>query len=157
VVYRNFNNPYIDHYIRGIQRGSGVELIRKGAAGARRLIKQLREGQHTIMLVDQRMNDGIPVPFFGRDAMTAPAIAELAHKYDAAIVPVHVERLCGARFRVTVEPPLPLERSGDRHADVARTMTLVNQRIEAWVRARPEQWLWLHRRWPDGTRAGRRH
>jgi KDO2-lipid IV(A) lauroyltransferase len=48
------------------------------------------------MLVDQKMNDGIAVPFFGRDAMTAPALARLAFRFDATVVPVRILRLKGA-------------------------------------------------------------
>jgi len=147
VVYRELNNPLIDAYVRAIQRSSGVELIRKGRAGARRLARVLAEGGHTMMLVDVRMNEGIPVPFLGRPAMTPPALAHLALKYDAPVVPVRVERLGGARFRVTVEPPLERPDSGDRRADALALMTLVNARLEAWIRARPEQWLWIHQRW----------
>jgi KDO2-lipid IV(A) lauroyltransferase len=44
---------------------------------------------------------------------------------------------------------LPLPRSGDHHADVAALMTQVNQALEMWLRDRPEEWFWLHRRWPD--------
>ena len=155
-VYRAFNNPLVDRLIRDWRRCTEVELITKGAGGARRLVKRLSQGgqggqgelgRHVIMLVDQRMNDGIPVPFFGRPAMTAPALAELGYRYDAPLVPVRVERLAGSRFRVTVEAPLELPRTGDRPADVAAAMALVNRRIEAWIRARPEQWFWLHRRW----------
>ncbi|HET7594718.1 MAG TPA: lauroyl acyltransferase, partial [Stellaceae bacterium] len=62
---------------------------------------------------------------------------------------VRVERLAGARFRFTVEPPLAVIDTGDTAADVQAAMTRVNAVIEGWVRARPEQWLWLHRRWPD--------
>jgi Kdo2-lipid IVA lauroyltransferase/acyltransferase len=95
------------------------------------------------------MNDGIPVPFFGRPAMTAPALAVLALRFDCDVLPARVERLDGARFRLTVFPPLPLPRSGEPHADAAALMYLVNVTLEAWVRDRPEQWLWVHRRWPD--------
>jgi KDO2-lipid IV(A) lauroyltransferase len=109
----------------------------------------LRRGAHLTMLADQKMNDGIPVPFFGRPAMTAPALAALALRFDCDLLPARVERLSGARFRLTVFPPLPLPRSGDHHADVATLMTRVNQTLERWVRDRPEQWFWLHRRWPD--------
>ena len=63
-----------------------------------------------------------PVPFFGRPAMTAPALALLALHFDCAVLPARVERLEGARFRLTLEPPLPLPRSGDRGADVAALM-----------------------------------
>jgi KDO2-lipid IV(A) lauroyltransferase len=101
------------------------------------------------MLADQKMNDGIALPFFGRPAMTAPALAVLALRFDCDVLPARVERLAGARFRLTVYPPLPLPRSGDHHADVAMLMILVNQTLESWIRDRPEQWFWLHRRWPD--------
>ena len=65
------------------------------------------------------------------------------------MVPVRVERTEGAHFRLTVYPKLPLPRSGDRDADVLALMTEVNRTLEAWIRERPEQWFWLHRRWPD--------
>lgn len=147
VVYRPFNNPFIDGEVRGWQRASGIELVMKGRDGARRLTQILREGGHTFMLVDVRMNDGVAVPFFGIEAMTPSAPAALAMKYDALLVPVRTERIGPARFRVTVEAPREAVSTGSRAADIAANMTWVNGRIEAWVRARPEQWMWLHRRW----------
>ena len=69
----------------------------------------------------------IPVPFFGRTAMTSSALASLALRFDCDVLPARVERLKGARFRLTVFPPLPLPRSGDHHADVATLMARVNQ------------------------------
>ena len=98
------------------------------------------------MLVDQKMNDGIPVPFFGREAMTAPAIAQFAIRLGAVLVPVRTERLNGARFRITVYPPLEIPATGDRAADEHALMIRINAIVEDWVRDRPEQWLWLHRR-----------
>jgi KDO2-lipid IV(A) lauroyltransferase len=146
-VYRAANNPWIDRLQRRGLRGR--QAVAKGAPGGRELIRHLRRGGHVAMLVDQKLNDGIAVPFFGRDAMTAPAIARLALQFACPIVPVRVERLVGARFRFTVEPPLAIADTGDTAADVRAAMTRVNAVIEAWARARPEQWLWLHRRWPD--------
>lgn len=100
------------------------------------------------MLVDQKMNDGIVVPFLGQDAMTAPALAQFALRYDCPVIPARVERLDGARFRITVLPPIPLARTGDRQTDIFNAMVQVNGLLEQWIRERPEQWLWLHRRWP---------
>ncbi|HJT07019.1 MAG TPA: lauroyl acyltransferase [Stellaceae bacterium] len=146
-VYRAANNPWVDWLQR---RGLRTRrAVAKGAQGGRELIRHLRRGGHVAMLVDQKLNDGIAVPFFGRDAMTAPAIARLAQQFDCPIVPVRVERLSGARFRFTVEPSFTVADSGDAAADVQAAMARVNAVIEGWVRARPEQWLWLHRRWPD--------
>jgi KDO2-lipid IV(A) lauroyltransferase len=147
-IYRAPNNPALDRMIRRI-RFVGGELIPKGPVAARRALAVLGRGDHLTMLADQKMNDGIPVPFFGRAAMTAPAVAALALRFDCDVLPARVERLGGARFRLTVFPPLPLPRSGDVHADIAALMVAVNRTLERWIRDRPAEWLWLHRRWPD--------
>jgi len=147
-IYRAANNSLVDRMITRF-RGAGGELIPKGTVAARRAIAVLRRGAHLTMLADQKMNDGIPVPFFGRTAMTSSALAALALRFDCDILPARVERLGGARFRLTVFPPLPLPRSGDHHADVAALMAQVNQILEGWIRDRPGEWFWLHRRWPD--------
>ena len=147
-IYRAANNPLIDRMITRF-RSIGGELIPKGSVAARRAIAVLRRGAHVTMLADQKLNDGIPVPFFGRPAMTASALAALALRFDCDVLPARVERLGGARFRLTVFPPLPLPRTGDHHADVASLMTRVNQTLEGWIRDRPQEWFWVHRRWPD--------
>jgi KDO2-lipid IV(A) lauroyltransferase len=147
-IYRALNNPLMDRMIARF-RGDRGEFIPKGAMAARCAIAALRRGTHLGLLADQKMNDGIPVPFFGRPAMTAPALAALALRFDCDVLPLRVERLHGVRFRVTVFPPLPLPRSGEPHADAAALMARVNAILEAWIRDRPEQWLWLHQRWPD--------
>ncbi len=121
-IYRAANNPLVDRMITRF-RGDAGELIPKGAVAARRAIASLRRGAHLTMLADQKMNDGIPVPFFGRPAMTTSALAALALRFDCDVLPARVERLRGAHFRLTVFPPLPLPRSGDSHADVAALMT----------------------------------
>ena len=148
-VYRAANNPLVDQMMIDLRRDLGADPIAKGATGARKIVGAIRAGQSLCMLVDQKMNDGIAVPFFGRDAMTAPAIAELALRYDCSVLPARVERLPGSRFRVTVFPPHPLPASGDRPADVLALMTTINRMLEDWIRARPGHWFWLHRRWPD--------
>ena len=139
-IYRALNNPLLDRMIARF-RGDRGEFIPKGAIAARSAIAALRRGTHLGLLADQKMNDGIPVPFFGRPAMTAPALAVLALRFDCDVLPLRVERLDGARFRVTVFPPLALPRSGEPHADAAALMAQVNAILEEWIRDRPEQWL----------------
>jgi Kdo2-lipid IVA lauroyltransferase/acyltransferase len=146
-VYRAANNPWVNRLVRHRLRSRNA--VAKGAAGGRALLRHLRCGGHVAMLVDQKQNDGVAVPFFGRDAMTAPAIARLGLRFACPIVPIRVERVWRARFRFTVLPPIGVVDSGDPAADVLRAMTRINAIVEDWVRARPEQWLWLHRRWPD--------
>jgi Kdo2-lipid IVA lauroyltransferase/acyltransferase len=148
-VYRAPNNPIIDRFMLWARGAEGGELVPKGDIAARKAFGALRQGRALCMLVDQKMNDGIPVPFFGRDAMTAPALAVLALRYDCAVVPIRMLRTKGAHFRMISEPPLVLPKTGNAEADRRALMVSVNGIVERWVREHPEQWLWLHRRWPD--------
>lgn len=148
-VYRRPNNPAASRLIDHVRAVTGSRFVPKGRDGAREVMATLRERGSVCMMIDQKMNDGIPVPFFGRDAMTAPAIAHLALRFDCAIIPALTERLGGAHFRLTVFPPMEVPKTGNRDADVRAMMVKINALVEEWVRARPEQWLWLHRRWPD--------
>ena len=148
-VYRRPNNPAVSRLIDQARSVIGSQLVPKGRDGAKEVVATLRNRGAVCMLIDQKMNDGIAVPFFGRNAMTAPAIAQLAYRYRCAVVPAVVERLEGTRFRLTISPPLELRETGDLDTDVRTLMVRINALVEEWVRARPEQWLWLHRRWPN--------
>jgi KDO2-lipid IV(A) lauroyltransferase len=147
-IYRAPNNPLVNRMVKRF-RGDRGEYIPKGAPAARRAFSALYRGEHLTMLADQKLNEGIPVPFFGRPAMTATALALLALRFDCDVLPARVERLAGARFRLTVFPPLALPHSGNLDADVAALTAEVTAVLEAWIRRRPEEWLWVHRRWPD--------
>jgi len=148
-IYRAANNPIVDGIINYARSVVGSELVPKGTVAARRALAALKQGRHIAMLVDQKMNDGIPVPFFGRDAMTAPALAKFALHFGCAVVPVRVDRLPHARFRITAEPPLSYQRTSDAARDELALMTQVNQVLERWIRDKPDHWFWLHRRWPE--------
>lgn len=149
VVYRAANNPLFDTVIGELRGRSALGAVAKGPAGARQLMTLLRRRDNVGLLIDQKLNDGIRVPFFGRPAMTAPAVAQLARRFDLPIIPAQCERLGGTHFRITLHPALRARRSDDRDGDVAQVMAELNQMIEAWIRQRPGQWLWLHRRWPS--------
>jgi len=149
LVYRAANNPWIDDIYRKGRAASSSGQIPKGSEGARLAVEVLRKGGHLGMLVDQKMNDGIAAPFFGRPAMTAPAVARFAVKYRCPVIPAKIERLKGAHFRMTFYPPLKLADCGDAHRDTLAAMTGINAMIEDWIRAAPGQWLWLHKRWPE--------
>ena len=148
-VYRAANNPLVDAFLRWARRLDDDDLAPKGPRGARRALTALKEGRRLGMLIDQKMNDGIAVPFFGRDAMTAPAPAQLALRENCPMIPTRLERLEGCHFRVTFFAPLEMPATGDRKQDVAILMRTVNALFEDWITERPDQWLWLHRRWPD--------
>ena len=148
LVYRQASNPWSERLIQHWREKRGGHWVPKGREGARAIVAALSKGGALAILADQKFNEGLAVPFFGRPAMTAPAIAELALKYAAPLVPVRVERLGGARFRVVVLPPMALPDTGSRKDDVMAILTAINGLFETWIRERPGHWLWIHRRWP---------
>lgn len=153
-LYRPLNNPLLDRYLRRLRAGTGGRHFPKGARAARATVAALRRGDHVGILVDQKLNEGVPVPFFGRDAMTTDAPARMALRHGVPIACIRMERRGGAYFRFAVRP-VPLRAAGDREAETARATRAINAILEEWVRERPEQWLWLHRRWPPDDRAKR--
>lgn len=147
-VYRAANNPLTERLLQALRMPLGGRHVPKGSLAAREILRALRQRESVGMLVDQKLNTGIAVPFFGRDAMTAPAIAEFALHLDCPIIPARVERLNGTRFRVTIEAPIHLQKTGDHQRDVYDALLLINRRLEDWIRARPDHWFWVHKRWP---------
>ena len=146
-VYRQANNRLTEWLLSQGRASIEGALIPKGPAGAKQILSSLKIGNHLALLVDQKMNDGVPVPFFGTDAMTAPALAQLALRLKCPVVPVRVKRLKGAKFQVIVSPPMEFTPTGNRQADVLAYMTKINKIIESWIRDTPGQWLWIHNRW----------
>lgn len=150
-LYRAADNPLIDAMILAMRRkavSAEMKMFPKGAAGARGALAHLRSGGVLAMLMDQKMNDGIEASFFGHPAMTAPAMAALALKFRCPVIPAYTRRIGPARFDLICETPLPLPDSGDRQADILALTQAVNDCLERWIRARPEGWLWMHRRFP---------
>lgn len=147
IVYRKANNPYVDKKILSERSNENVKMIAKGTSGAISLIKAIKSGMSIAMLVDQKMNDGIEVPFFNRPAMTAHAIAKLALQYDYPIVPCQLIRCEGVNFKAIAHKPLTFANTGNNEKDCYEIMLKINKTLEGWIKEKPSQWFWFHNRW----------
>ena len=146
-VYRQANNPWVDQRIQAF-RPRGAEFVQKLRAG-RVLLDAVRQGRSVGVVNDQKLAEGPLVEFLGVPAGTAPVAASLALRAELPVFPLRVQRVQGAGFKVTVEPALPVPDADLPRQE--RTLVLLralNDRFSAWIRARPEEWLWVHRRWP---------
>ena len=152
-VVRPPNNPYVAAWVARQRSIHGPETLIAKHHAARQMLGQVRSDGMLCMLVDQKLREGIAVPFFGRDAMTTPAPAALALKFGATVVCVANRRLPGSRFHVTVQPPLAFVTSGDETRDIHDLTAAIQARIEQIIRADPGQWLWIHNRWPTARDA----
>lgn len=148
-IYRAPNNPWVDRILAKRKIDPSGNMIPKGKEGGRQALAALKAGRSLGILVDQKMNEGIEARFFGHPAMTTPAFAQFALRLGLPVVPIRFERLGGPHFRVTVDPPVEIAPTGDRAADTAALVQAVNDHIEAWVRERPTEWFWVHRRWRE--------
>lgn len=149
MTYRAANNPYVDEAIKARRARYGVRLFApKGEEGARELLTALGRGESVALMNDQKFNGGLEAPFFGHHVHTASGPTRLALKFGAALQPMSVQRTKGARFKVIVHEPIPLETTGDRARDLQAGVEKVNAFVEARVRERPEEWWWVHKRWP---------
>lgn len=152
-IYRPLNNRLVDWLLRRARRVSKQTLYPKSAEGALALLRHVKSGGSAALLIDQRLGDGIAVPFFGQPALSPPMAALLAIKYGATLVPVEIVRTHGCHFRMTIHdsPPLPPPNTSEAARVQALTAALYAM-FETWIRAHPEQWLWSHDRWRPSSK-----
>ena len=140
-IYMPMRNVFFNaHYEAAISR-IGTPLFPRGRKGLGQMLRFLRSGGMTGVLVDQYMRHGAPLQFFGKTAPTALSAAEMALKYNALLVPIYgIRAKNGLDFNIQVDAPIP-------HTD-AETMTqALNDSLEHLVRQHMGQWFWIHRRW----------
>jgi len=152
LIYRKPNNPGVDRLLRYTrEQAGGSGHIAKGAEGAREIFSLLKQKKAIGILLDQKLNEGLAVPFFGRPAMTATAVAQFALRFDCVLTPTCTRRLPDGRLQVRIFPPMTVLQTGNRDADAMALLVRINQQLEDWIRASPADWLWIHKRWPDSA------
>jgi Kdo2-lipid IVA lauroyltransferase/acyltransferase len=148
VVARPLDNPYLHAMLEQIRTCTGNTVIyRQG--GLRRVMRDLQSNRGVAMLIDQHLHsDAVSIEFFNRPAATTSALAALALRTGAAVIPVFALPLPGGRYRLIYDCPVPLPH--DKGPDAIRELTQrCTDVLEMYVRRDPHLWLWMHRRWRD--------
>jgi len=154
ILARALDNPYLNRLLEDIRQRTGNTVIYRRET-IRRVLRTLHAGHGVAMLIDQHImsRDAIYVDFFERPAATTSAVAALALRTGAPVVPVFALPIDGGRFRMIYEHPVD-----PPHADSADAIHQFTQRctdvLEMYVRRHPELWLWMHRRWRDDVPEG---
>ena len=142
-IYRAPNNPFSDQMLQYTRTlGGKIKTIPKSRSGTRHIVKALNDNMFVGMLLDQKYNEGIAVNFFNEPAMTSPIFVQLAQKFNCPVIPLRIERTQGCNFKITIEEPLEVK---DKEAE--KIISEFNTLLEKWIKEKPSQWLWLHRRW----------
>jgi Kdo2-lipid IVA lauroyltransferase/acyltransferase len=149
VLARPLDNPFLHDMLEGIRTRTGNSVIyRQGAI--RKVMRELAANRGVALLIDQHLHsaDAVYVDFFNRPAATTSALAALALRTGAPVIPVFALPLPGGRYRFVYERPVPPpdQESPDAVREFTQRCTDV---LEMYVRRDPALWLWMHRRWRD--------
>ncbi|MDB2682982.1 hypothetical protein N9Z27_01875 [Alphaproteobacteria bacterium] len=148
ITYRAPNNPWSDKLLQKARTLNGaIPAHAKSREGGMSLFRALKDGHSVGILIDQKYNEGLAVPFFGHEAMTNPAFVALAQKIDCPVVPIRAVRKDDARFEMHIGEPIELVDDYGKALGFDAVIAKANVVLEGWIREYPEQWLWLHRRW----------
>jgi KDO2-lipid IV(A) lauroyltransferase len=156
VLARPLDNPHLHALLEATRRATGNDVIyRQGAM--RKVLRALQANECVAMLIDQHIHgtDAVIVDFFDRPAATTSALATLALRTGAPLIPSFAMPLGNGRYRLVYEHPVELP--GANAVDPVRELTQrCTDVLEMYVRHHPHLWLWMHRRWrlPAGVSAG---
>jgi KDO2-lipid IV(A) lauroyltransferase len=149
VTARQLDNPHLHAFVEQLRQRTGNRVIYRHGA-VRRILRALQANETVAMLPDQHVHgsDAVRVDFFNRPVATTSAVASLALRSGAPIVPGFAVPIEGGRIRVVYEPPVELPAAGS--PDPVRELTQrYTDVLEMYVRRQPHFWLWMHRRWRD--------
>jgi KDO2-lipid IV(A) lauroyltransferase len=147
-IYRPLNNFFINPFMEKIRKKFICEnQIKKGISGMRLVINYLKKNYSIALMIDQRVSEGIRLPFFNKKAYTTTVPAQLALKYNCNIVPVSIKRMPDNKFEMNVFDPIKLDRSDDIEKDKINISLRLNSKIEEIITKNPDQWIWTHNRW----------
>jgi KDO2-lipid IV(A) lauroyltransferase len=146
---RGLDNPRLDRLVTSSRTRFGTEIIPRGPAAGRQLIRALTRGKVVCLLIDQDIRDvpGVFVPFFGRPAWSPSGAATLALRLNVPVIPGFSHRRADGSHVIRVHPPLLNPEGGSLDDRVHELTAAATATIERQIRAHPEQWVWMHRRW----------
>jgi len=149
VLARPLDNARLNEMLERIRTRTGNSVIyRQGAV--RKILRELAANHGVALLIDQHLHtpDAVYVDFFRRPAATTSALAALALRTGAPVIPVFALPLPRGRYRLVYEHPVdpPQADTPDAVREFTQRCTDV---LEMYVRRHPELWLWMHRRWRD--------
>ncbi len=146
-IYRKANNNFVEALIQGVRSSYG-KYAPKGDIGAKRAFLWLRRGKCLAVLNDQKLNEGPLINFLGKPAPTASFIAELSLRMELDIVPIKFQRISRYKNSITFMEKVKIPDTKLEHSDKVNKILLeVNNVISSWILEKPDQWLWIHRRW----------
>ena len=145
-IYRPLNNVFLNKTMEKIRTENICKnQIKKGRAGSREIIKNIKNGKSIAIMIDQRVREGEKVNFFNHLATTTTIPAQLIKKYDCELVPVYIERIKNNYFKMFVSKPIKINNK----KSIIEITQFLNDLLERMILRNIDQWIWTHNRWKD--------
>lgn len=150
-IARPSYDPRLTAWLHQWRTRRGLQVVWRQRNSGKAILRVLRKNSLMAFLIDQDTETaGAYVPFFGRPAFTPTTPAALALRTGAPVIFCWHHRR-RKRHEITIER-ICYESTGDTERDVVALTGVLTARLESVIRAVPEQWVWLHKRWrKDGT------
>ena len=147
LITRRLDNPYLENLARQFRTATGNGIFHKDDS-PQKIVRALKNNSIVTVMMDQNTAvGGVFVDFFGKKAATARSVALLSHRMGTAIMVLSYLPTDKGTYRITYGPELPLEKSGDKKADILNWTQACVRALESIIRENPEYWMWGHRRW----------
>ena len=148
LTYREPNNPWSAELLDRARTLNGrITTYAKSRESGRAIIQALKDGRSIGILIDQKYNEGVESLFFGIPAMTNPVFVHLCQKYRCPLIPARAIRTQGCRFVLEILPPIDVFAPDGTARPTQDVIADAHALLEGWIKEKPEQWIWLHRRW----------
>ena len=148
VTYRSPSNPLTNDILL---QNYGYGYVREAhfipTGNAIPMVRALRDGEILNINSDQRVHAAPYIDFMGVPAKTATGIAQLARKFELPVLIGHVERTGGIKHEIVFDEIINMPHTDDSESDEINGMKLVNAAMERVIRAKPDEYLWMHNRW----------
>ena len=143
-VYRPLNNKFLNPLMESIRKKYICKKqIKKGISGTKELLLNFKKGTSIALMIDQRVSEGIKVDLFSKKALTTTIPAQFIKKFEAKIIPVHIERINIEKFNITFQDPIKFSKD----SSIESITSKLNNILEEMIKKNPSQWIWSHNRW----------
>lgn len=149
-IRRTLGSKAIEKILFGRYYSAGLNVIPKKNS-LQQVCDALEKNHAVVFVLDQHASlanrDGIAAEFFGKKAGTYRSLASFARHTGVPVVPAAGYRLPNGRHVLEFHEPIVWQEYGSAQESIYRNTLAYNQALERIILARPEQWLWLHKRW----------
>ena len=145
-IYRPLNNIFLNPFMVYLRKKFVCKnQIKKGINGVKQSLKYMDKNYSIALMVDQRLSEGVRVPFFNELASTTSLPAQLAIKFKCDIIPIYISRKDGDRFKMEIMKPIKI--SLNKKIEKDELTKQINELLEKLIVRDPSQWILTHNRW----------